>query len=103
MMDAKAFIVSFYEGESNLIRARYVLHEGQELDVESFPPIPLEEKGHGTQSQVIRTGKPLYFPDYDMARIGTEPRTAYDVMVSDGASQTVQVTQGEGRSGPNKS
>ena len=103
MMDTKAFIVSFYEGETNLIRARYVLHEGQELDVESFSPIPLEEKGHGTQSQVIRTGKPLYFPDYDMARIGTEPRTAYDVMVSDGASQTVQVTQGEGRSGPNKS
>jgi len=103
MMDAEAFVVSFYEGETNLIRARYVLHEGQELDVESFPPIPLEEKGHGTQSQVIRTGKPVYFPDYDMARMRIEPKIAYDVTVSDGASPTVQATRGERRSSSNKS
>ncbi|MCK4356545.1 PAS domain S-box protein [Candidatus Bipolaricaulota bacterium] len=103
MMDATAFIISFYEGKTNLIRAEYVLHEGQELNVESFPPIPLEEKGHGTQSQVFRTGKPLYFPNYDMARIRTEPRTAYDVTVSNGASPTVQATRGEERSSLNKS
>lgn len=103
MMDTQAFIVSFYEGETNLIRAGYVLHEGQELDTGSFPPIPLEEEGRGTQSQVIRTGKPLYFPDYDAARIRTEPRAAYDVTVTDGLTQTVKATRGEERSSPSKS
>ncbi|MEE9539915.1 MAG: HD domain-containing phosphohydrolase, partial [Candidatus Thorarchaeota archaeon] len=103
MMNVQAFIVSFYDGETKLIRAGYVLHGGQELDTGSFPPIPLEEEGHGTQSQVIRTGKPLYFPNYDIARIETKPRTAYDVTVSNGATQTEQATRGEGRSSPNKS
>lgn len=103
LMGAQAFIVSSFDGETNLIRAGYVLHKGQELDAGSFPPISLEEKGHGTQSQVIRTGKPLYFPDYDIARIRTEPATAYDVMISDGATQAVRAPRGEERSSPNKS
>ncbi len=103
LMDVDAFVVSFYEEETNLIRAGYVLHEGQEFDAESFPPIPLEEKGHGTQSQVIRTGKPLYFPDYDMARVRTEPMTAYNITVGAGVTQIAQATRGEGRGSPSKS
>ena len=103
MMETQALIISFYERETNLIRAGYVLHDGQELDTEDFPAIPLEEEGHGTQSRVIRTGKPLRFSDYDMARMETEPSTAYDVTISNGITQTVQAPGGEERSSPNKS
>lgn len=43
------------------------------MDVSQLPPIPLEQNGHGTQSQVIHTGEPLYLPDY---RKGREKGTA---------------------------
>ncbi|MFZ5916697.1 MAG: GAF domain-containing protein [Chloroflexota bacterium] len=74
LMDAHAFIVSFYEGETQLIHAAYVISGGVERDVTGFPPIPLEAEGHGTQSRVIRSGQPLYVPDFRqaMARTRTE-------------------------------
>ncbi|MCK4568141.1 MAG: PAS domain S-box protein, partial [Candidatus Thorarchaeota archaeon] len=45
------------------ITAGYVITDEGPVDVENLPPIPLEDEGMGTQSQVIRTGKPLYLPD----------------------------------------
>lgn len=71
LMDAEAFIVSFYERGPQLIHAGYGVCSGSVRDVTSSPPIPLEEEGHGTQSWVIRTGEPLYIPDYRKAM----PRT----------------------------
>ncbi len=74
LMDAEAFIVSFYDDETQLIRAGYVVSKGTAQDVGHFPPIPLEKEGHGTQSQVIHTGEPFYVPDYRkrMERTKTE-------------------------------
>ncbi|MGA9348957.1 MAG: PAS domain S-box protein, partial [Anaerolineae bacterium] len=63
LMDAKAFMVSFYDDETQLIRAGYVVAEGTVRDAASLPPIPLQEVEYGTQSQVIHTGEPFYVPD----------------------------------------
>ena len=63
LMDADVFIISFYDDETRLFRAGYVVSEGTVRDVASLPPVPLEEAGHATQSKVIHTGEPLYVPD----------------------------------------
>jgi PAS domain S-box-containing protein/putative nucleotidyltransferase with HDIG domain len=67
LMDAEAFIVSLYGKETQLIQAEYVVAEGAVLDAASLPSIPLEKVSHGTQSKVIRTGRPLYVPDLRQA------------------------------------
>jgi len=68
LMDAKSFIVSYYDEEEQLIRAGYAVFQEQPFDVSELPPIPLEREEHGTQSRVIHTGEPLYLPDYRKAR-----------------------------------
>ncbi|MBC8263649.1 MAG: HAMP domain-containing protein [Anaerolineales bacterium] len=77
MVDAWAFVVSFYDDGARLIRAGYVMFKGANLDVTGFPPIPLAEPGQGTQSQVIHTGKVLYTPDHRKAMEAS--RTEYVV------------------------
>jgi len=72
LMDAHAFISSSYDSDTQLIHASYVIDARVVLDVAAFPPIPLEEVGHGTQSQVIHTGKPFYIPDYRKAMERTQ-------------------------------
>jgi diguanylate cyclase (GGDEF)-like protein/PAS domain S-box-containing protein len=86
LMDAEAFIVSLYNKETQLIQAEYVVAEGTVRDAASLPPIPLEEVSHGTQSQVIRTGQPLYVPDLRQAmkRTGTEHSILEDGKVVEG-------------------
>jgi len=77
LMDAESLIISFYDEEEQLLRAGYALFQGKPFDVSELPPIPLEREGHGTQSEVIHTGKPLYLPDYRKAR--EEGTTEYNV------------------------
>jgi two-component sensor histidine kinase/HAMP domain-containing protein len=67
MVDAWAFIVSSYDDVIQLIQARYVVFKDANLDVTTFPPIPLAGSGQGTQSQVIHTGEALYTPDHRKA------------------------------------
>jgi PAS domain S-box-containing protein len=67
LMDSTIFITASYNEAEQLIRAGYVMTPDGPLDVNGFPPIPLEPEGQGTQSQVIRTGKPLYVPDLEKA------------------------------------
>ncbi|MCA9975150.1 MAG: hypothetical protein KC413_05345, partial [Anaerolineales bacterium] len=73
-MDAPIMLVALYEAETEQLYAAYISRQGNTLDVSKFPPIPLEPEGYGTQSKVIRTGQPLYIPDYRaaMARTQTE-------------------------------
>ncbi len=78
MMDCAAFIVSFYDRETDLIRAGYVVTDGAVRDVADFPPIPLEKEGRGIQSRVIRTGEPLYTPDHGQAMDATETKYKID-------------------------
>ncbi len=86
LMDADAFIVSSYDDETQLIHAGYMVSHGAVRDVANFPLIPLERTGHGTQSQVIHTGKPFYVPDWRraMRTTRTEYKVAEDGTVSEG-------------------
>jgi PAS domain S-box-containing protein/putative nucleotidyltransferase with HDIG domain len=68
IMDTRSFIISFYDDDQQLIRAGYAVFQERSSDVSKLPPIPLEQKGRRTQSQVIHTGEPLYLPDYCKAR-----------------------------------
>ncbi|MCD4738845.1 MAG: PAS domain S-box protein, partial [Anaerolineae bacterium] len=77
LMDAWTFIISFYDDEIQLIQAGYVMLAGTQLDVTNFSPIPMAEPGWGIQSQVIRSGEPLYIPDHQQALAAT--RTGYHV------------------------
>ncbi|MGA9351020.1 MAG: GAF domain-containing sensor histidine kinase, partial [Anaerolineae bacterium] len=78
LMDADAFIISFYDDETRLFRAGYVVSEGTVRDAASLPPVPLEEVGHATQSQVIHTGQPLYVPD--LCKRMERTRTGYTIL-----------------------
>ena len=56
--------VSTYNAETELIHCKYAIADGKRVDVNGFPPIPLEAEGRGTQSRVIRSGKPWLIRDY---------------------------------------
>jgi PAS domain S-box-containing protein len=86
LMDAEAFIVSFCDDETQLIRAGYVVAEGTVRDAATLPPIPLQEVEYGTQSQVIHTGEPFYIPDLRkaMERSRTEHTIYEDGTVVEG-------------------
>jgi PAS domain S-box-containing protein len=86
VMDVQAFIISFYDAQNKIIYLGYIISSGLVLDIANFPHIPLEEKGHGTQSQVIHTGKPLYVPDWRQAMRNTsvEYKIAKDGTVTEG-------------------
>jgi integral membrane sensor domain MASE1 len=87
LLDADWFIVSSYDPEDKLIRAEFLISQGTRHDTSSFPPIPLEEEGHGTQSRVIRTGEPLYLPDFReaMRQTATEYMLEEDGSVVEGS------------------
>jgi signal transduction histidine kinase len=93
VMPCDCLVVSSYDAEEQLIHCVYSLHEGKSLDVSTFPPIPLEAEGWGTQSVAIRSGEGLLIRDYD-ARIETS-RTAY--YVSDKGQVVEDVPEGEDR------
>jgi signal transduction histidine kinase len=86
LMDARAFIVSFYDSDTRLIRAGYVVVDGAVCDTGDLPPIPLEEVGRGTQSQVVCTGEPFYAPDWReaMGEIKDEYTVAENGTVGEG-------------------
>jgi PAS domain S-box-containing protein len=92
LMATDAFIVSSYDDETKLIHAEYVVTQGAVHDAKRFPPIPLETKGQGTQSQVIHAGKSFYVPDWRkaMAKTTTEYKIAENGQVSQGPPPSEQ-------------
>ena len=62
-MDCASLLVSIHTPEDGLLRCVYAWIEGRDVDVSSFPPIPLAQEGAGVQSRVIRSGEPLIIPD----------------------------------------
>jgi len=64
LLDADGFFVSRYRKDTGLITALFAIDEGGELDVSTFPPVPLAPEGRGMQSHVLRTAKPLNVPDW---------------------------------------
>jgi signal transduction histidine kinase len=71
-------LVSSYDEGDGLIRCDYAWSDGNRLDTSVFPPLPLNRKGGGMQSQVIVSGEPLLFND--VAEVVQRPGgTYYDV------------------------
>jgi HD-GYP domain-containing protein (c-di-GMP phosphodiesterase class II) len=64
LLDADGFFASRYHKDTQLITALFAIDEGRELDVSTFPPVPLAPEGRGMQSHVLRTGKSLNVPDW---------------------------------------
>ena len=64
VMDCSDFYVSTFDPATETIRGAYARHGETKLDASSFPVIPLEPEGQGTQSRAIRSGETLYLPDY---------------------------------------
>lgn len=62
-MDCDGLLVSSYTAADNLIRCAYAWVEGERVDAARFPPLPLAPEGHGMQSEVIRTGRPILIRD----------------------------------------
>jgi signal transduction histidine kinase len=63
LMDADTFMISLYDEDQQRILGEYVITGGVVRETGNLPPISLE-KGHDTESQVIRTGEPLYVADW---------------------------------------
>jgi len=63
VLDTDGFVVSFFDPDSELIRAGWVVIEGVEQDPSRVPVLPLEDD-RSIQSRVIRTGQGLYVPDW---------------------------------------
>lgn len=59
-----AFFVAGYDHDEELIHCVYAIVEVQTIPADQLPPIPLEPEGMGTQSLVIRSGKPLLISNY---------------------------------------
>ena len=62
------FSISSFDRATQLIHCRAYVVDGKAIDVSTFPPIPLEDVGKGTQSLVIRSGKALLLNDYQSQR-----------------------------------
>ncbi len=71
IMPHDGLFVSSFDAEEELISCKYAIIEGNEVDITKLPAIPLEPEGMGTQSVVIRTGKPLLINDME-ARLATD-------------------------------
>ncbi len=80
LMDVKAFIVSAYDADAQLLRAEYLMSDANPPDTHQLPPIPVADPGHGTQSRVIHTGKPFYTPDLQSL---TRSKTRYTIQDDD--------------------
>lgn len=57
-------LISSYCKKTGTISCIHAVVDGKEMSTESFPPIPLDPEGGGTQSTVIRTGSSLLIKNY---------------------------------------
>jgi PAS domain S-box-containing protein/putative nucleotidyltransferase with HDIG domain len=64
LQGTNTLILSRFDRSTNLITPLYVMMDGTEMDVAELPTLPLAPEGEGMQSQVLRTGEPLYIPDW---------------------------------------
>jgi len=96
LLPLSSLTLSRYDPQTRLIHALFVFHEGDYIDISQLPPIPLEEEGLGTQSRVIRSGKPLLVNDYEKSLKNTKSIYYYD---NDGNLQDRPSTADAARSG----
>ncbi len=96
LLTADGFIVSLYNAEAREIRAGFVVTQETEHDASDFPPIPLEEEGCGTQSQVIRSKRGMYIPDWieAMSRTRTHYKIHDDGCIEEGHPESREEWEG---------
>jgi PAS domain S-box-containing protein len=63
LMAADAFVVSFYDKESNTVTPGYISMEGRKFDPSIFPQRTISDKDNDAESYVIKNRKALYLPD----------------------------------------
>jgi PAS domain S-box-containing protein len=88
-----SLILSQFDRETNLISALYVVMGGEEMDAAALPSVPLAPEGGGMQSQVLRSGSPLYIPDW----AAHEDRLLTKYAVTDDGAVTSQIPSKEDR------
>ncbi len=81
-MPCDALLVSTIDQETRMILCAYAWVEGQKMATDTFPPVPINEKGDGMQSKVILSGKPLIV--LDVPSQIQKPGTNYYTVESDG-------------------
>jgi len=59
------FFISTYNPAQNMIRCQSAWADGVKIDTSTFPELPLEKEGHGTQSLAIRLGESIILNDYE--------------------------------------
>lgn len=64
IMPCDGLVFSSFNASQKEFTCEALFHEGQAVDVSDFPPVSLEPRGKGTQSQVVHSGSSLYLPDY---------------------------------------
>jgi PAS domain S-box-containing protein len=101
-------VVSSYDERDDLIRCEYAWVEGNLVEPQTLPPLPLNRSGGGMQSQVIVTGEPYLFNDvvahvqhaegvfYNVDREGTIEEISEAEPAATSAAMMVPVKQ-EGR------
>ncbi|MEB2289085.1 MAG: GAF domain-containing protein [Anaerolineae bacterium] len=67
-MPCDNLLVSSYDSATRLIRCEAAWVGDRQLDASTFPPIPLNPEGKGTQSLAIQTGEAVYLPDFEQQR-----------------------------------
>ena len=88
-------VVSSYDERDDLILCEYAWVEGNLVDPETLPPLPLNRSGGGMQSQVIVTGEPILFNDV-VAHVQHVDGVYYNV-ASDGSIEEIGDTEPPGR------
>jgi len=78
MMECDALLVTAYNEKDEMINCLFAWHNEEPVDVAKLPSIPLAPPGHGTQSQVIRTGESILLGNY-VERVRADSNVRYYV------------------------
>jgi signal transduction histidine kinase/DNA-binding response OmpR family regulator len=85
--DIATIFISRFDAEREQISAVYALQDGEPVDVSTLPAIPLAPPGYGSQSEVIRSRRPLIIPNLTArvqekkyVRVGSSERDTQSAM-----------------------
>ena len=77
-MDCNSLFISTFDPRTKLIHAVFGILDGKQINIDDFPPIPLEPEGQGTQSQVIHIKNSLIIDDLQAQLNTASTRYYYD-------------------------
>ena len=77
-MDCNSLFISTFDPRTKLIHAVFGILDGKQINIDDFPPIPLEPEGQGTQSQVIHIKDSLIIDDLQAQLNTASTRYYYD-------------------------